>query len=108
MRREIRNFFFRSNCHDSCHIPQLFHEDTDGNIFGGFTPLEWEEGDYENTRTGDPSLKSFIFALKNPDNVPAQPFGRMRALRHWRNGFKSGHSTFKRRKHRSRRRSFGC
>jgi hypothetical protein len=79
----------------------IFIEDTDGNIFGGFTPLEWEDGNCDNTRTGDPSLK-------NPDNVPAQAFGRTCALRHWGNGFKSGHSTLKCRKHRSSRRSFGC
>jgi hypothetical protein len=38
-----------------------FTDDTDGNIFGGFTPLEWDAGDYGNMRTGDPSLKSFTF-----------------------------------------------
>jgi hypothetical protein len=45
--------------------------DTKGNIFGGFTPVEWE------SRTGykaDPSLKSFLFTLKNPHNVPARRF----------------------------------
>jgi hypothetical protein len=48
-------------------------EDTNGNIFGGFTPLEWES----RTRSpykADASLKSFIFTLKNPHNVPARRF----------------------------------
>jgi hypothetical protein len=45
--------------------------DTDGNIFGGFTPLEWGCNSYEKA---DPSLKSFLFTLKNPHNVPARRF----------------------------------
>jgi hypothetical protein len=45
--------------------------DTDGNIFGGFTPVKWESiTDFK----ADPSLKSFIFTLKNPYNVPARRF----------------------------------
>jgi hypothetical protein len=55
--------------------------DTDGNVFGGFTPVEWESrkwnGKYGNTSNcfkADPSLKSFIFTLKNPHNVPARRF----------------------------------
>jgi hypothetical protein len=46
--------------------------DTDGNIFGGFTPVEWESGFWHEKP--DPSLKSFIFTLKNPHNVPARRF----------------------------------
>jgi hypothetical protein len=45
--------------------------DTNGNIFGGFTPLEWE------SRRGwkaDDSRKSFLFTLKNPHNIPARRF----------------------------------
>jgi hypothetical protein len=56
--------------------------DTRGNIFGGFTPVEWESrewngkgGKQDNTHKGDPSLKSFLFTLKNPHNVPARRFG---------------------------------
>jgi hypothetical protein len=45
--------------------------DTDGNICGGFTPAEW---DSSNKDKADPSLKSFIFTLKNPHNVPARRF----------------------------------
>jgi hypothetical protein len=45
--------------------------DADGNIFGGFTPLEWDSGCYWKL---DPSLKSFVFTLKNPHNFPARRF----------------------------------
>jgi hypothetical protein len=46
--------------------------DTNGNIFGGFTPVEWESG-YQ--WKGDDSQKSFVFTLKNPHNIPARRFG---------------------------------
>jgi hypothetical protein len=55
--------------------------DTKGNIFGGFTPVEWEsrtpnsEDDWSNCFKADPSLKSFLFTLRNPHNVPARRFG---------------------------------
>jgi hypothetical protein len=53
--------------------------DTDGNIFGGFTPVEWESwvltGIGMNCYKADPSLKSFVFTLKNPHNIPARRFG---------------------------------
>jgi hypothetical protein len=45
--------------------------DTDGNIFGGFTPVEWES---RGGAKADRSLKSFLFTLKNPHNVPARRF----------------------------------
>jgi hypothetical protein len=45
--------------------------DTKGNIFGGFTPVEWDScGWYK----ADWSQKSFLFTLKNPHNIPAQRF----------------------------------
>jgi hypothetical protein len=46
--------------------------DTDGNVFGGFTPVEWELG--MGMCKADPSLKSFLFTLMNPHNVPARRF----------------------------------
>jgi hypothetical protein len=46
-----------------------FIEDTAGNIFGGFTPVEW---DSSGGLKADPSLKSFLFTLKNPHNFPAK------------------------------------
>jgi hypothetical protein len=52
--------------------------DTDGNIFGGFTPVEWESPAFtpesDGKRKEDPSLKSFLFTLKNPHNVSARRF----------------------------------
>jgi hypothetical protein len=48
--------------------------DTKGNIFGGFTPLEWESHTKERYSKADASLKSFVFTLKNPHNFPARRF----------------------------------
>jgi hypothetical protein len=55
--------------------------DTGGNIFGGFTPVEWESrewngmhGQRNNCSKADASLKSFVFTLKNPHNVPGRRF----------------------------------
>jgi hypothetical protein len=54
--------------------------DTKGNIFGGFTPVEWESRtpiswlDNFNCFKADDSLKSFVFTLKNPHNIPARRF----------------------------------
>jgi hypothetical protein len=55
--------------------------DTKGNIFGGFTPVEWESrvhnGKFErddNCLKADDSLKSFLFTLKNPHNIAARRF----------------------------------
>jgi hypothetical protein len=45
--------------------------DTKGNIFGGFTPVEWESG---LKWKADDSLQSFLFTLKNPHNIPARRF----------------------------------
>jgi hypothetical protein len=53
--------------------------DTKGNIFGGFTPVEWE------SRSGlkaDDSLKSFLFTLKNPHNIPARRFALKAERKH--------------------------
>jgi hypothetical protein len=54
--------------------------DTTGNVFGGFTPVKWESRKYnrivygQNCFKADPSLKSFLFTLKNPHKVPARRF----------------------------------
>jgi hypothetical protein len=45
--------------------------DTDGNVFGGFTPVEWDSRSYEK---GDDSLRSFLFTLRNPHGVPPRKF----------------------------------
>jgi hypothetical protein len=47
--------------------------DTNGNIFGGFTPMKWESDNW-GIRKGDPSLKGFLFTLTNPHKVPLRRF----------------------------------
>jgi hypothetical protein len=54
--------------------------DTDGNVFGGFTPLAWESRtprsfrDNSNCYKCDDSLQSFLFTLRNPHGVPPRKF----------------------------------
>jgi hypothetical protein len=52
--------------------------DTNGNIFGCFTPTEWESrkeiGSGRNCHKSDPTLKSFQFTLRNPHNFPPRRF----------------------------------
>jgi hypothetical protein len=40
-------------------------------IFGGYTPVPWSS---RNQWVADPSLKTFIFTIKNPHNLPARIF----------------------------------
>jgi hypothetical protein len=47
--------------------------DSNGNIFGGFTPVKWESPFLPSARADD-SLKSFLFTLKNPCKVTARKF----------------------------------
>jgi hypothetical protein len=61
---------FHSRCDGHANTLTLI-EDTNGNIFGGFTPVTWES---THACKADPSLKSFLFTLKNPHNVPARRF----------------------------------
>jgi hypothetical protein len=63
--------------------------DTEGNIFGGFTPVEWESrvwnrkaGDENNYRKVDDSQRSFLFTLKNPHNIPARRFALNAGMKH--------------------------
>jgi hypothetical protein len=55
--------------------------DTKGNIFGGFTPVEWESPDSGKYKADD-SQKSFIFTLKNPHNIPPRRFALMAEEKH--------------------------
>jgi hypothetical protein len=55
--------------------------DNKGNVFGGFTPVEWESRVWNgksrhenNCLKADESLKSFLFTLKNPHNDLARRF----------------------------------
>jgi hypothetical protein len=64
--------------------------DTKGNVFGGFTPVKWESrkwngklGSEENRWKADDSLRSFLFTLKNPHNIPARRFA-LKAQQKWR------------------------
>jgi hypothetical protein len=45
--------------------------DTDENIFGGFTPVKWENN---CANKSDDSLRSFLFTLRNPHGVPPRKF----------------------------------
>jgi hypothetical protein len=46
---------------------------TDGNVFGGFTPVKWESGLFPKVK-GDDSLQSFLFTLRNPHDVSPRKF----------------------------------
>jgi hypothetical protein len=52
-----------------------------GNIFGGFTPVKWESSAAGCVK-GDDSLKSFLFTLKNPHNIPARRFALKAGRKH--------------------------
>jgi hypothetical protein len=56
--------------------------DTNGNIFGGFSPVKWEYPDWDdefegerNGYRGDESMRSFLFTVKNRYNLPPRRFG---------------------------------
>jgi hypothetical protein len=53
---------------------------TNGNIFGGFTPVEWGSTSYYNA---DDSEKSFLFTLKNPHNIAPRRFACKPAMKRW-------------------------
>jgi hypothetical protein len=81
--RGSRDGFGAGDFHGRCdgHAPTLtLIQDTRGNIFGGFTPVDWESQranhsyDCSNCFKADPSLKSFLFTLNNPQNCPARKF----------------------------------
>jgi hypothetical protein len=68
-------------------------QDTKGNIFGGFTPVKWVSREWDEKATealgwdnrlkADPSLKSFLFTLKNPHNFPARKFAMKPEWQDW-------------------------
>jgi hypothetical protein len=71
---------FHGRCDGGANTLTLI-EDTNENIIGGFTQLEWESrewsgktGNVSNDSKADPTLKSFIFTQKNPHSVPARMF----------------------------------
>jgi hypothetical protein len=63
---------FRRHCDDHGNTLTLI-EDTDGNVFGGFTPVKWQRAygwPRDPGRRADPSLRSFLFSLVNPKGIP--------------------------------------
>jgi hypothetical protein len=82
--RGSRDGFGARDFHGRCdgRAPTLtLIQDEKGDIFGGFTPVEWESrewngkpGSENNCFKADPRLKSFLFPLKNPHNFPARKF----------------------------------
>jgi hypothetical protein len=55
--------------------------DTEGNVFGGFTPVKWESSEFGKDKADD-SLKSFLFTLTNPHNIPARIFALRAEKKH--------------------------
>jgi hypothetical protein len=47
--------------------------DTDGTVFGGFTPVKWKS-DRNGKFQDDCSLRSFLFTLRNLHGVPPRKF----------------------------------
>jgi hypothetical protein len=66
-----RDFHRRCNGHTNTLTVIL---DTDSNILGRFTQVEWESRIEWLWSKADPSLMRFLFTLKNPHNVPARRF----------------------------------
>jgi hypothetical protein len=82
-----RDFHSRCDLHANTLTVIL---DTNGNVFGGFTPVAWESrtwngktGNGDNCSKADDSLRSFVFTLKNPHNIPASRFA-LKAEEKWR------------------------
>jgi hypothetical protein len=76
--RGSRDGFDAENFHGRCdgHAPSLtLIQDSGGNIFGGFMPVEWESRTSALYTNADLSLPSFRFRLKNRHNFPARKFG---------------------------------
>jgi hypothetical protein len=75
--RGSRDGFAAADFHRRCdgHANTLtVIQDTKGNIFGGFTPIEWESRQNKPLYRADYSLSSFLFTLRNPYNVPPKTF----------------------------------
>jgi hypothetical protein len=68
---------FHARCDGHANTLTLI-EDTEGNSFGGFTPVKWESldsrGGAADCTKADPSRRSFIFSLKNPHKVGMKKF----------------------------------
>jgi hypothetical protein len=72
--RGSRDGFGAGDFHSLCNGHQntvTLISSTNHCIFGGYTPLAWGS---ESGWVSDPSLKSFVFTIKNPHNLPARIF----------------------------------
>jgi hypothetical protein len=75
--RGSRDGFSAVQFHNRCdgHSNTLtIVRDTQGFIFGGFTPVKWESLPFWPWSKGDNTLQSFLFTLKNPHKVSARKF----------------------------------
>jgi hypothetical protein len=70
---------FHSRCDDHANTLTVVLE-TNGNVFGGFTQVEWANN---CAFKADANLKSFLFTLKNPHNVPARRFALKTEKKDW-------------------------
>jgi hypothetical protein len=72
--RGSRDGFEASTFHGRCNghfNPVTLILSTNDCIFGGYTPVAWTS---RNSAVSDPSLKSFLFTIRNPHNLPTQIF----------------------------------
>jgi hypothetical protein len=60
---------FHGKCDGHANTLTLIAE-TNGALFGGFTPVPWDS----IKRGADPSGRSFVFTLSNPHGLPPQRF----------------------------------
>jgi hypothetical protein len=79
---EAKEFHGRCDGHSNTLTVIL---EADWNIFGAFTPVKWEsrvwKGDESHFKADD-SLKSWLFTLKNPDNLPPKRFVLKSDMKH--------------------------
>jgi hypothetical protein len=60
---------FHKRCNGHANALTLI-SDTDGNVFGGFTPLEWDSEPTRDAKYKSDDSQSLIFRLKNSHNTP--------------------------------------
>jgi hypothetical protein len=63
---------FHERCDGQANTVVLI-QDTNGNIFGGLTPIAWESS-AKGKDKADPSLESFLFHIRNPQGDKPQLF----------------------------------
>jgi hypothetical protein len=74
---------FHARCDGRAHTLTLV-EDSEGNVFGGFTPLAWESraGEYEDRFKQDDSGKGFLFTVRSHGRLPPRVFPLLPAETH--------------------------